>query len=222
MAASNSVSSLADLLAGLVAGAGGAVRAVATTSFFAAGPSWFAGPRSFGASGLVALRGSGISDRASTCSMLFRLAATSRAGVTASTDAAGAAAEATATFSIDAAPSPADAADAAGAATTVATPTGSVTFATGAEPGAAMGAAAIAGTGTDDEPVGIIPNLTAKYTATTPSASTDIHITRFSGVASRVRESRRGVPSMVAKMLGPKSGCRGLLLGLWGPGSPNN
>lgn len=221
MAASNSVSSLADLLAGLVAGAGGAVRAVATTSFFAAGPSWFAAPRSFGASGLVALRGSGISDRASTCSMLFRLAATFGLGVAVSAEAGGAAAEATATFSIDAAPSPADAADAAGA-TTVAAPTGSVTFATGAEPGAAMGAAAIAGTGTDDEPVGIIPNLTAKYTATTPSASTDIHITRFSGVASRVRESRRGVPSMVAKMLGPKSGCRGLLLGLWGPGSPNN
>lgn len=158
----------------------------------------------------TALRGAAVSELARACWMLLKL-------VTTLASDAGATAEAAATlgggvtFSIDATPDAAGASGIGGAfgasTTTGLTSTGGTCTAT-TEGGA------------DDAPESI-PNLTAKYTATTASANNDIHNTRFSDVASRER-SRCGAPSIVAKMLGPKSGWRDLPDLLVVLGSPNN
>lgn len=50
-------------------------------------------------------------------------------------------------------------------------------------------------------------NFTPKYKATAASAASDIHNTRRKGRRSRDVPCRGDAPSMVAKMLGPKSGC---------------
>lgn len=144
--------------------------------------------------------------------MLFRLATTFAGGEDAAARGAGA------TFSIEAAPPAPDAAT--GVAIGAAATTGSIDF-TGRTGDWAGACTVMAGTAVENVPLDCIPAFAAKYTTTTPIANADIHNTRFNGVASRARESRRGVPSMVAKMLGPKSGCRDLL-GLLVPGSPNN
>ena len=109
-----------------------------------------------------------------------------------------------ATFSIDAAPT-------AGASAVIAADgcTAAGCRARSAACAATTGCASKEGDVID--PLDSIPNFTTKYIVTTQSASSDIHTTRFNGVMwARRRTSRWAVPSMVAKMLGPKSGCRGL------------
>lgn len=147
--------------------------------------------------GFSVLRDSLASVRSSTCWMLFRLAATrpsSAPDAAARTAGAG-------TFSMEATPAALGDGGTAGVgseACAVFPPCMSASSENATETDAGCGEAGDC----------VAAGLTPKYTATAPSASTATNSTRLTGAPSSARDARRGAPSMVAKMLGPKSGCR--------------